>query len=119
MSIDIATLDRRRFLRGTGAALALPLLESFPALEATATTRADRKRFACVYWPDGVPMPLAKAAAVEGPPMHEFDATSASLAAHGPKRVAAASTAAWMASVLSTSPSAGAPARATCVETDR
>ena len=65
MSIDIATLDRRRFLRGTGAALALPLLESFPALEATATTRADRKRFACVYWPDGVPMPLAKDPAYE------------------------------------------------------
>ncbi len=56
MKIDIAALDRRRFLRGTAAALALPMLESFAPRHA----RPQRKRFACVYWPDGVPMPLAE-----------------------------------------------------------
>ena len=56
MNIDIASLDRRRFLRGTAAALALPMLESF----APKNVRSLPKRFACVYWPDGVPMPLAE-----------------------------------------------------------
>lgn len=65
MKIDIASLDRRRFLRGSAVALALPWLESFvgegaPARDREVERRARRKRFACVYWPDGVPMPLQK-----------------------------------------------------------
>jgi hypothetical protein len=59
MNIDIASLDRRRFLRGSAVALALPWLESFVGA-AGVERRAQRKRFACVYWPDGVPMPLAE-----------------------------------------------------------
>lgn len=59
MNSIFASLDRRRFLRGTGVALALPLFESF----ATSPVRADvdsanPKRLACFYFPDGVPMPL-------------------------------------------------------------
>jgi Protein of unknown function (DUF1552) len=56
MRIDIASLDRRRFLRGTGLALALPWLES---IAGAAGRRARPKRLACIYFPDGVPMPLA------------------------------------------------------------
>jgi hypothetical protein len=59
MNIDIETLDRRRFLRGSAVALALPWLESFSGAPGTGEARAPRKRLACVYWPDGVPMPLA------------------------------------------------------------
>jgi hypothetical protein len=56
MHIEIASLDRRRFLRGSGLALALPCLESIVGTAA----RGDRpKRLACAYFPDGVPMPLA------------------------------------------------------------
>jgi len=69
-SIKIASLDRRRFLRGSGLALALPWLETFAGSKTEAFARsalrgaesgharAQPKRFACVYWPDGVPMPL-------------------------------------------------------------
>ena len=53
MHIDIARLDRRRFLRGSAAALALPCLESFGGL-----SRERPRRFVCAYQPDGVPMPL-------------------------------------------------------------
>tara|TARA_R110002072_G_scaffold302863_1_gene489308 strand:+ start:16094 stop:17503 length:1410 start_codon:yes stop_codon:yes gene_type:complete len=64
MTIDIASLDRRRFLRGSAVALALPWLESFVgaagAEVGAVERRAKHKRFACVYWPDGVPMPLAE-----------------------------------------------------------
>lgn len=56
MKIDIASLDRRRFLRGSAMALALPCFESL----ARALPRTKPKRFACIYQPDGVPMPLAK-----------------------------------------------------------
>ncbi|MFN3244573.1 MAG: DUF1552 domain-containing protein [Planctomycetota bacterium] len=59
MRID--TLDRRRFLRGSAAALALPAFESFGVLASAAATdpRRDRpKRLVCAYQPDGVPMPL-------------------------------------------------------------
>lgn len=59
MNTDIASLDRRRFLRGSAVALALPWLESFVGA-AGVERRAQRKRFACVYWPDGVPMPLVE-----------------------------------------------------------
>lgn len=56
MSIDIARLDRRRFLRGSAAALAVPMFETF----SRSLPPSSRRRFACVYWPDGVPMPLAE-----------------------------------------------------------
>ena len=58
MNIHLASLDRRRFLRGTGAALALPWLESLTA--SAAEKPAPRKRLACFYMPDGIPMPLAE-----------------------------------------------------------
>ncbi len=57
--MNINSLDRRRFIRGTGVALALPLFESV-ALSSpdSGTDASDPKRLACVYFPDGVPMPL-------------------------------------------------------------
>lgn len=51
--------DRRRFLRGSGVALALPMFGSFadsPARGQEVT--ANPKRLGCFYFPDGVPMPL-------------------------------------------------------------
>ncbi|MFT7678288.1 MAG: hypothetical protein ACI8QC_002274 [Planctomycetota bacterium] len=57
MHTDIAFLDRRRFLRGSAVALALPWFESFAG---AAAKSQPRKRFACIYVPDGVPMPLAE-----------------------------------------------------------
>ncbi|MCU0867789.1 MAG: DUF1552 domain-containing protein, partial [Planctomycetes bacterium] len=59
MHMDIASLDRRRFLRGTGVALALPWLESLAGAPRPGRRGVSRKRFACIYFPDGVPMPLA------------------------------------------------------------
>ncbi|MGC6486631.1 MAG: DUF1552 domain-containing protein [Planctomycetota bacterium] len=60
MKIDLDKLDRRRFLRGTAAALALPCFEAFGG------RRAERpKRFVCAYQPDGVPMPLREDPAYE------------------------------------------------------
>ena len=54
MNTRLASLDRRKFLRGVGGfALALPALESFAKPAAT-----NKKRFAGFYMPDGVPMPL-------------------------------------------------------------
>ena len=60
MNLNLANLDRRRFLRGTGIALALPWLESFSGLAGAAEAPNHRKRLACFYMPDGVPMPLAE-----------------------------------------------------------
>ncbi|HEY8520119.1 MAG TPA: DUF1552 domain-containing protein [Gammaproteobacteria bacterium] len=49
-------LPRRTFLRGAGAAIALPLLESMvPALTARAATPSPL-RFGAVYFPNGCPM---------------------------------------------------------------
>jgi len=59
MTTNINSLDRRRFLRGTGVALALPMFESFASLANSAET-AQKRRLACFYFPDGVPMPLAE-----------------------------------------------------------
>ena len=53
-----STLDRRRFLCGTGWALALPLFESLAPAKSPARTAP--KRLGCFYFPDGVPMPLAE-----------------------------------------------------------
>ena len=58
MAVDIARVNRRRFLRGTGVALALPWLEAAVPRHAAATTAEPLRRLACFYMPDGVPMPL-------------------------------------------------------------
>src|SRR5436309_12575226 len=52
-------LDRRAFLRGAGVALSLPLLDSMlPAFLTTRAVAAARaKRFAVVYFPNGLYMP--------------------------------------------------------------
>lgn len=59
MTFNLNQLERRRFLRGSGAALALPLLSSTLPLRAASSEGQDNpKRLACIYFPDGVPMPL-------------------------------------------------------------
>lgn len=59
MALNFDQLDRRRFLRGTGVALALPWLVSGSPLSAATFDRSKNpKRLACIYFPDGVPMPL-------------------------------------------------------------
>jgi hypothetical protein len=60
MTTNLASLDRRRFLRGAGFALALPWFEPFIGVAGAAGQSAQRKRLACFYFPDGVPMPLAE-----------------------------------------------------------
>ena len=60
MNLDFASLDRRKFLRGTSVALVLPWLESFAGALQGGKPRAQRKRLACVYWPAAVPLPLTK-----------------------------------------------------------
>ncbi len=59
MAVDTAALDRRRFLRGTGIALALPLFTSSSARGDQPADHTPPRRLACFYQPDGVPMPLA------------------------------------------------------------
>jgi len=57
--MNFNSLDRRRFLRGTGVALALPLFESVALSSPVPGTGSENlKRLACIYFPDGVPMPL-------------------------------------------------------------
>jgi hypothetical protein len=51
-------IDRRRFLRGSGIALALPMFGSW-ANASSVAPQDNPKRLACFYFPDGVPMPLA------------------------------------------------------------
>ncbi|QEG39324.1 DUF1552 domain-containing protein [Roseimaritima ulvae] len=59
MAANLNQLDRRRFLRGSGAALALPLFHSsLPLTAASPDRQTNPKRLACIYFPDGVPMPL-------------------------------------------------------------
>ena len=62
MAFNLNQLDRRRFLRGSGIALSLPLLASsgLPLLAASREEQknSNPKRLACIYFPDGVPMPL-------------------------------------------------------------
>ena len=57
MKTILSSIDRRRFLRGTGFALALPWFESLTGTAAAAESSTQRKRFASFYMPDGVPMP--------------------------------------------------------------
>ncbi|MEO0416270.1 MAG: DUF1552 domain-containing protein, partial [Verrucomicrobiota bacterium] len=65
MRTSLASLDRRKFLRGVGGfALALPSFESFGKSVAPA---GQPKRLACFYQPDGVPMPR-----VDDPAFAEF-----------------------------------------------
>lgn len=59
MAFNLNQLDRRRFLRGSGAALALPLFSCTSQLSAAKPNhQTSPKRLACIYYPDGVPMPL-------------------------------------------------------------
>ncbi|MBC8352070.1 MAG: DUF1552 domain-containing protein [Planctomycetes bacterium] len=60
MTINLASFDRRRFLRGSRVALALPCFESIARLAGAAEQPDRPKRLACFYMPDGVPMPLAE-----------------------------------------------------------
>jgi hypothetical protein len=59
MYISKLSLPRRTFLRGAGAALALPLLEAMvPAMTAAAKTAANpTPRFGAIYLPHGAMMP--------------------------------------------------------------
>jgi len=50
-------LDRRTFLRGTGAALALPWLESMASGAGEKTPAELPRRMCCVYFPFGVSLP--------------------------------------------------------------
>ncbi|PQO25283.1 hypothetical protein C5Y96_25610 [Blastopirellula marina] len=59
MGLNFRSLDRRRFLRGSGVALALPLFGSLlPSAAFGEPTPNNPKRLGCFYFPDGVPMPL-------------------------------------------------------------
>jgi len=60
MNTNLTSVDRRRFLRGSGVALALPWFESFAGFAQADEQLSSRKRLACFYMPDGVPMPLAE-----------------------------------------------------------
>ncbi len=57
MAIDLSRIDRRRFLRGTGIALAIPMLGSLHRV-ARGSEHTNPRRLGCFYFPDGVPMPL-------------------------------------------------------------
>lgn len=64
--MNLHSLDRRRFLRGAGLALTLPLFETFATkLARGADAAANPKRLGCFYFPDGVPMPLPEEPAYE------------------------------------------------------
>ena len=53
------SVNRRRFLYGSGVALALPWLETFAAESAQPKSASSTpKRFLSVYHPDGVGLPL-------------------------------------------------------------
>jgi len=59
MALKMDTIDRRRFLHGSGLALALPMLGSLPCSSLRGSqAKPDPKRLGCFYFPDGVPMPL-------------------------------------------------------------
>ncbi len=57
MKIYLNSIDRRRFIRGAGLALALPAFETFSGIAGAAEKPASRQRLACFYLPNGVPMP--------------------------------------------------------------
>lgn len=64
MNIRLDRVDRRRFLRGSGFALALPLFGTFKAVGSEVAS-TNPKRLGCFYFADGVPMPLASDPAYE------------------------------------------------------
>ena len=58
MKTNLSQLDRRRFIRSAcGFALALPAFETFTGSARAADAAEAKKRLACFYIPDGVPMP--------------------------------------------------------------
>lgn len=57
MPIDLNRIDRRRFLRGTGLALAIPMMGSLHRISRGSEV-SNPRRLGCFYFPDGVPMPL-------------------------------------------------------------
>lgn len=57
MTFDLNWIDRRRFLRGSGIALAIPMFGSLASVGRSGSDENPR-RLACFYFPDGVPMPL-------------------------------------------------------------
>lgn len=66
MAWNLKTIDRRRFLRGSGLALALPTFGSLSGQIARgAEANPNPKRLGCFYFPDGVPMPLPEDPAYE------------------------------------------------------
>ena len=74
MFVTKKSLPRRTFLRGVGAAVALPFLESMvPAMQAHAQTALTPLRFGAVYFPNGCPMdywmPTGPAGALEMTPI--------------------------------------------------
>lgn len=58
MNTEFNKLSRRRFLRGSGIALALPGFLSLQKRANGAAEELGTRRLACFYFPDGVPMPL-------------------------------------------------------------
>ncbi|MEC7499962.1 MAG: DUF1552 domain-containing protein, partial [Planctomycetota bacterium] len=58
MNLHDHQIGRRRFLRGSGIALALPMLTSLVRPSLGDETPHNPKRLGCFYFPDGVPMPL-------------------------------------------------------------
>lgn len=62
--MNLSSIDRRKFLRGSSVALALPWFESF-ASASNQQKPGGRKRLACFYMPDGVPMPREEDPAFE------------------------------------------------------
>jgi len=57
MNVRLDRVDRRRFLRGSGVALALPLFSAYHTT-CSALSTTNPRRLGCFYFPDGVPMPL-------------------------------------------------------------
>lgn len=57
MNVRMDRVDRRRFLRGSGVALALPLFSTYQTT-ASELSATNPRRLGCFYFPDGVPMPL-------------------------------------------------------------
>ncbi len=57
MKINLNSIERRRFIRGAGLALAPPAFETFSGIAGAAERPASCKRLACFYLPNGVPMP--------------------------------------------------------------
>ncbi|MCC6512074.1 MAG: DUF1552 domain-containing protein [Pirellulaceae bacterium] len=57
MISDISRIDRRRFLRGSGLALAIPMLGSLAKADQISAS-SNPRRLGCFYFADGVPMPL-------------------------------------------------------------